>query len=495
MESLVHEGRFKLIKILVFCSALLLPTAGQAEIIGTEDGRAVTEGLSEAQVGLAEVVGRAFVDCGSYTRWSASHSLIRHMGELYVVGAAHAYYKNGEPVCNDAAGFLLLDRHLVEVDGVNANRGNMFQMPALNHDIVMQYFVDRTDRSRLFDFVIFKVTEEEILTNQFGQLRSPLVLARLTNAQIIDYAQNNSVTIISHRPNFMGGKVESIESGCAIGNSFRKEEVLIHFCDTGPGSSGSALLSDSYRSQNYHLGVHVEARMNSNMTYDDYQKILDDGYFTTESGMKVAQSSMGDIGNGFVPSGHVLSVLESLVGVDYYNPELWLSSMDLNDIEARKSTVCAETPALCQMYTYAVSDFLRSQSPDDYPRAAQILRLSAIAGFGPALMDLAALHEFDTAAEIQPLTAQWPRGAAYYEHLFNLKPQFPTDTEKAAAAYILALQYGDGSLLARTKDGWPDTLARAMQTRLADLGAYSGPIDGDFGRGSMAAIARLCQCE
>jgi len=473
---------------------LFFPLLANAEIIGEENGRPVTDGLTEAQTRLAEVVGTAFVDCGSHTRWSASHSLIRHRGALYVIGAAHAYYKNGGPICNDGAGYALLDRHLIEVGGINANQGNRFEMPALNHDIVMQHYADPNDSNRLYDFVIFKVTGEDILTNQFGQLRSPLVLARLTNAQIIEYSQDNSVTIISRRPNFMEGKIESIESGCKISNNFREDGVLVHFCDTGPGSSGSALLSDTNRSQNYHLGVHIEAGLNFNLAYDDYLKIIDDGYFTTESGMRIAQSSMGDVGNAFAPSGHVLAVLEGLVGVDNYNPEFYLPGTTLDNIRARKSEVCAENTALCPMYTYAVSDYLRTSETGDLTRAAQILRQSASDGFGPALMNLGALHEFETAAEIEPLSAQWPRNAAYYQNLFALKPQFPTSAENAAEAYVLALQNDDRSLLNRTKDGWSETLARALQSRLKELGYYRGPIDGDFGRGSQAAIAALCQC-
>jgi len=435
---------------------------------GEESGRTVSNDPTTEEAKMAEAVGYG----GACGRSVGSLSLIEHNGKHYLVGAAHGFYKeNGAASCDASEGTFFPDDHYTNTPGVDARKGYTFNLPPINAQTSLKTKIGYLDSMNMDDFVLLEIKDNSVLTNQFGDERASLKLARTPSSQLVNYARNNSVTLISGRSNYYNYSQISIEQGCSIRTSNSDIPMMRHNCDTGGGSSGTPLIAEE-DGQLYSLGVHYAGGRSSDQEFER----------NTTSG------------NFFIPSNHILDVLEELEGTDYYNPEFLLSSMDLTDIEARKSTACAETPALCPMYTYAVSNFLKSNSAEYY-RAAHILRQSAEAGFGPALMDLAALQEFETAAEIQPLSAQWPRGATYYEHLFNLKPQFPTDINQAAATYILALQNGDRSLLARTKDGWPETLARAMQTRLAELGMYSGPIDGDFGRGSMAAIAGLCQCQ
>jgi len=459
---------FSILSILILS---LFPLAGISEIIGQESGRTISNNPNSPEAQMAEAVGYGII-CG--TQDVGSLSLIEHNGKHYLLGAAHGFYKdNGDPTCDTTEGMFYPDDHYVDTPGVNAKRGYAFALPPINAASLLKTktTTNYIGADNLNDFVLLEIKDVSVLKNQLGEDRASLRLARTPSNRLTDYAQNSNITIISGRKNYHNFEQVSIEHGCSVSDINSRTPIMRHNCDTGTGSSGASLISQE-NGQLYSLGVHYGG---NESTYQEFES-------------NIAR------GNLFIPSNHILDVLEELEGTDYYNPEFLLSSMDLTDIEARKSTACAETPALCQMYTYAVSDFLKSNSAEYY-RAAHILRQSAEAGFGPALMDLGALHEFETAAEIQPLSAQWPRSATYYENLFLLKPQFPTSVEGAADAYVAALQNEDGSLLARTGDGWHPAIARAMQTRLAAFGAYSGPIDGDFGRGSMAAITALCRCD
>ncbi len=450
-----------------------LPVLAHTEIIGEESGRTISNDPTEKEAQLAEVIGYG-VFCK--THGTGSLSLIEHAGKHYLLGAAHGYYKdNGEVPCDTHAGMFFPDDHYVGTKGIDPKRGYAFKLPPLNADTVLRTEADYLYAEKMNDFVLLEITDLSVLTNQSGKPRAPLKLARTPSNRLPNLSQNSDVILISGRDNYHNYLQVSIEQGCSIRAVNSDTPVMRHNCDTGQGPSGASLIVQE-NGQIYSLGVHYAGNKS---TIQGFETHIARGTF-------------------FIPSNHILNTLESLTGPDFYNPPFYAANASITQPIMDKSATCVRQSIKCLMSTYAMSDFLRAQtaaSPDDLARAETILRQSANDGFGPALMDLAVLTEFTSIDTFTPHAAQWPRSPTYYQHLFRLKPRFPTDANAAAAAHISALQSQDSTLLARAKTSWGPSTARALQARLAELDHYSGPIDGDIGAGTKQAMRLLCDCD
>ncbi|WP_227287722.1 peptidoglycan-binding domain-containing protein [Boseongicola sp. H5] len=171
---------------------------------------------------------------------------------------------------------------------------------------------------------------------------------------------------------------------------------------------------------------------------------------------------------------------------------------------ARISEACENNWPACQTSAYSLALEARHgtrQMPRDPVQALELLRMSAANGSAAAHLDLALLREAPVTDSDIRARAVWQgiaearqRTVPDLRALFELAAPITPDPEIAADHHIAALEGGLNTMLARSAADWPELTARALQSRLADRGLYTGAVDGRIGPGTRTAMEALCQC-
>ncbi|WP_227287721.1 hypothetical protein [Boseongicola sp. H5] len=171
---------------------------------------------------------------------------------------------------------------------------------------------------------------------------------------------------------------------------------------------------------------------------------------------------------------------------------------------ARISEACENNWPACQTSAYSLALEARhgtAQMPRDPVQALDLLRAAADNGSAPAHLDLALLHEApvtdaDTRARTvwQGIAEARQRTVLDLRALFTLTAAITPAPEIAADHHFAALEGGLNTMLTRSPADWPELTARALQSRLAERGLYTGPLDGQIGPTTQIAMEALCQC-
>ncbi|WP_417209842.1 trypsin-like peptidase domain-containing protein [Antarctobacter sp.] len=133
--------------------------------------------------------------------------------------------------------------------------------------------------------------------------------------------------------------------------------------------------------------------------------------------------------------------------------------------------------------------------------AAEWFRKAADQGYAPALRNLGVMYQTGRGvAQSDKIAADWYRKAAdqgdavgqtVLGFMYENGRAGPTSPKEAAKLYIKGLQGGIDWVVTRNASDWSVATAMAMQQELTALGHYSGPIDGDMGPSSRAAMRAL----
>lgn len=140
------------------------------------------------------------------------------------------------------------------------------------------------------------------------------------------------------------------------------------------------------------------------------------------------------------------------------------------------------------------------------PRGIQMLHVAAEAGDIEAAVLLArryrlgdgVLPDLELSLKFTTKAARVgdPRAVVEIGYSHEIGRVLEQNPEAAASAYFDALATGSDLPYLRRKDEWPVETTRALQRLLSRSAKarYRGPIDGDAGPGTRAAMARLCTC-
>ena len=264
-------------------------------LIGEESARIVSSDPETREAKQAEARGQS-VACGGN---SGALNIIAYKGQFYLIGAAHAYYKIGHLKCDDGFGSFYPDDHYYPGSSehgatgrnIEFNRAITFSLPPLNGE-----FADKgsqniaySDARNLNDFVILDIIDDDFLDRQTGGYRWFMVLSDSPADDLVALSYRENVQLISSRKNFHKKYEVGIEDNCQIHLS-KRSGLLRHGCDTGQGSSGSALTYVSDTGQLIAIGFH---------------------YASLGSPSKLRPPPDPD-GNYFISSEHILSVLSKL---------------------------------------------------------------------------------------------------------------------------------------------------------------------------------------
>lgn len=264
-------------------------------LIGEESARILSSDPETREAKYAEVLGAA-VACGKN---SGALNIISYKGKFYLIGAAHAFYKDGLLKCDEGFGSFYPDGHYYPGSSehgatgrnIEFNRSITFALPPLNDDFALKdtHNITASNKRNLDDFVIFDIIGYDFLYRQTGGYRWPMVLSDSPADDLVVLSSRENVQIISSRKNFHKKYEVGIEDNCQVELSVRSG-LLRHGCDTGQGSSGSALFYVSDTGQLTAIGIH---------------------YATLGSPSKLRPPPDPD-GNYFISSEHILSVLSKL---------------------------------------------------------------------------------------------------------------------------------------------------------------------------------------
>lgn len=266
-----------------------------AALVGEESARILSSDPESQEARQGEARGQS-VTCG---RNSGALNIISYNGRFYLIGAAHAFYKDGDLKCDDNFGSFYPDDHYYPesseyaASGFNIefNRAITFSLPPLNAETAQKYFRDigTRDARNLNDFVILQITGDDFLTRQAGGYRQFMVLSEAPAGDLVALSLEENVQIIASRKNFYDKFEVGIEDNCKVELS-PLTGILRHGCDTGQGSSGSALTYLSESGQIFAIGFHYGGLGN-------IPRLL---------------PGPGNVGNYFISSEYVLSVLSDL---------------------------------------------------------------------------------------------------------------------------------------------------------------------------------------
>ncbi|HHC29993.1 MAG TPA: sel1 repeat family protein, partial [Rhodobacterales bacterium] len=136
----------------------------------------------------------------------------------------------------------------------------------------------------------------------------------------------------------------------------------------------------------------------------------------------------------------------------------------------------------------------------DYAEAARWYRVAADQGSTRGMLDLGTLYFLGEGVERnrskafelfdQSRKAGDVRAYVYLGNVLEMDEELK-DPTRAAGYYIEALRHGIDWAITRLFFKWDQATARAMQQQLADLGLYSGPVNGEIDEASRAAMKQL----
>ena len=135
-------------------------------------------------------------------------------------------------------------------------------------------------------------------------------------------------------------------------------------------------------------------------------------------------------------------------------------------------------------YPVAIEWFEKAYA-QGHPGAMFALGLLRQEGHAYPRDNAAALRYYQEAAE-----AGSADGAGLLGRMYEHGIAIGTDADRAADLYITALQ-GGTSWIYSHKPNWKRATGRALQSRLKELGYYTGSIDGSVGPATRAAMAAL----
>ncbi len=269
----------------------------KATLIGDESARIVSSDPESAEARQAEASGGS-VACGMN---HGTLNIVSYKGNFYLIGAAHPFYKDGFLKCNDGFGSFYPDDHYYDgsseyaAGGSNIvfNRPITYSLPPLNQETA-EKFPGRIvyDSSRnLNDLAILRIRDGDFMERQVGGYRRFMVLSEAPADELMSLSRKENIQIIAARKNFYKKYEVGIEDDCQVEPS-RVKGLLKHSCDTGQGSSGSALTYTSKSGQLVAIGFHYGS------VGVDVPKLI--------------QDPNSSDGNYFISSEQVLSVISDL---------------------------------------------------------------------------------------------------------------------------------------------------------------------------------------
>ena len=115
-------------------------------LIGEESARILSSDPETREAKYAEVLGAA-VACGKN---SGALNIISYKGKFYLIGAAHAFYKDGLLKCDEGFGSFYPDGHYYPGSSehgatgrnIEFNRAITFALPPLNGDFARQRYAE-----------------------------------------------------------------------------------------------------------------------------------------------------------------------------------------------------------------------------------------------------------------------------------------------------------------------------------------------------------------
>ena len=285
--------------------ALALPTQSLSEtfqpqgativlagLVGEESARLLPVDPSSSEAQNAEASGPAlFCDKSVGTL-----NLVRHNDAIYLIGSSHAFNKFDIPKCSNKVGYIFPDAHYQEGTlGINRIRKYAFGWPPLNDATRIKGQIGKTDPRKLNDLAIFAVIDMDILKRQNGDPRQTITMGNVASSELVRLSETVDIFNTASRHNFHGHLRNSFESGCKINNyvdAFGRDSPLKkHSCDTGKGSSGSSLNFLDASQNLFSLGLHYGGRDSTISDFED----------------RYSQE-----GNFFIPSSHIIKVLDEI---------------------------------------------------------------------------------------------------------------------------------------------------------------------------------------
>ncbi len=149
-------------------------------------------------------------------------------------------------------------------------------------------------------------------------------------------------------------------------------------------------------------------------------------------------------------------------------------------------------------YGYALANGIGMAQ--DYVEAAVWFRAAANLGESDAMLQLGVLYLYGYGVKRNPETAlEWYRKAqdlgapdalSYIGEVYEKVEEY-YNPGNAAWQYVRALKSGDRWPLERGRSSWDRQTAIELQRILRDVGLYFGPMDGDIGTGTRAAMEKV----